>query len=99
MCGKAQHFLGTHCVPASPVEMLSTWAARSLAGFCILVYTPALTGSMTHVEVKERAVGWADEGCGTGRRGVQMSPYLLALSLEQTTGLGFPDLLKVEVRW
>lgn len=53
---------------------------------------------MTHVEGKERAVGQADEGCGTGRRGVQMSSYLLALSHEQITGLGFPDLLKAEVR-
>lgn len=63
MCGKAQHFLGTHCVPGSPVEMLSAWAARSLAVICIMVYTLALTGSMTHVQGKARAVGQADEGC------------------------------------
>lgn len=61
MCEKAQQTLG------SPMEMLSTWATRSLGGICILVYTPALTGSMTHVEGKEKAVEQADEGCGTSR--------------------------------
>lgn len=61
------------------MEMLSAWAARSLAGICILVYTLALTGSVTHVQGKERAVGQVDEGAdvlllaGTGAWSKQLA--------------------------
>lgn len=55
---KARCFLSSPCVFGSPVEMLRAWAARSLAGICILVYTLALTSD----QERERAVGWVDEG-------------------------------------